>query len=201
MPRINPLLFFAILFVAVFAASYTIRFPTPGAGGAATARIGGPFVLTDTKGKRVTERDFRGRFMVVFFGYTHCPDVCPTELQNMTSVLDKLGPAAKEVAPIFVSVDPARDTPEALSAYLGNFSPAIIGLTGTTDEVANAARAYRVYYKQAEGGAAGGYSVDHSVFIYLMDREGNYLTHFMFNAPAETLAAAIAKYISGEKGS
>src|SRR5258708_5898973 len=93
------------------------------------ALIGGPFSLIDTDGKRVTDRDLQGKLMLVFFGYTHCPDVCPTELQTMAEVIDKLGPDADKVAPIFISVDPSRDTPQALSAYVKNFSPRIIGLT------------------------------------------------------------------------
>ena len=200
MPRINPILFVIVLFVAGFAAAYSIRFPATTSRTEGTALIGGPFALTDVKGKRVTERDFRGKFMVVFFGYTHCPDVCHTELQNMTDVLNKLGAGAKEVVPVFISVDPSRDTPAALSAYLGNFSPLIVGLTGSVDEVASAAKAYRVYFRKADGGPDD-YTVDHSVFIYLMDREGNYLNHFMFNTPPESMAAAIRKYISGEKSS
>lgn len=200
MPRINPLLFVVILFIAGFAAAYSIRFTPEGSRTQGRALVGGPFSLTDTDGKRVTDRDFRGKLMLVFFGYTHCPDVCPTELQNVVTVMDKLGPDAKHVAPMFISVDPARDTPEALSAYVNNFSPLIKGLTGTEEEVASAAKAYRVYYKKA-GGSADNYTVDHSVFVYFMDRDGNYITHFLFNSPPEDMVNAIKKHISGEKGS
>jgi protein SCO1/2 len=198
MPRINPLLFIVVLFIAGFAAAYSIRFTPEGSRTEGRALVGGPFSLADTK--RVTDRDFRGKLMLVFFGYTHCPDVCPTELQNMATVLEKLGPDAKQVAPLFISVDPARDTPEALSAYLGNFSPLIKGLTGTQDEVASAAKAYRVYFKKADGGPDD-YTVDHSVFIYLMDRDGNYITHFMFNSPPENIVNVIKKHISEAKDS
>jgi protein SCO1 len=194
MPRINPVLFVIVLFIAGFAAAYSIRFTPEGTRSEGRALIGGPFSLADTDGKRVTDRDFRGKLMLVFFGYTHCPDVCPTELQNMATALEKLGPDAKQVAPIFISVDPARDTPEALSAYVGNFSPLIKGLTGTQDEVASVAKAYRVYFKKADGGSDQ-YTVDHSVFVYLMDRDGNYITHFMFNTPPETVVNAIKKHI------
>jgi protein SCO1/2 len=196
MPRINPVLFVVILFVAGFAAAYSIRFTPGGSQSQGRALIGGPFSLSDPDGKRVTDRDFRGKLMLVFFGYTHCPDVCPTELQNMADVIGKLGPDANQIAPIFISVDPARDTPEALSAYVGNFSPRITGLTGTQDEIASAAKAYRVYFKKADGNQ-NNYSVDHSAFVYLMDRDGNYITHFMFNTPAETVVKEIKKYISG----
>jgi protein SCO1 len=200
MPRINPVLFVVVLFVVGFAAAYSIRLAPEGSRTEGKALIGGPFSLADTDGKRVTDSDFRGKLMLVFFGYTHCPDVCPTELQNMADVMGKLGASAKEVAPVFISVDPARDTPEALSAYVRNFSTDIVGLTGAPDEIASAAKAYRVYFKKADGGPQD-YTVDHSVFVYLMDRNGNYLNHFMFNTPAETIASSIRKYISGENNS
>jgi protein SCO1 len=196
MPRINPLVFIVALFIAGFAAAYSIRFTPGGSPGQRQALIGGPFSLSDPGGKRVTDRDFRGKLMLVFFGYTHCPDVCPTELQNMTEIIGKLGPDAKQIAPIFISVDPARDTPEALSTYVNNFSPQITGLTGTESEIASAAKAYRVYFRKA-GGNRDNYSVDHSAFVYLMGRDGNYITHFMFNTPPETVVKEIRKYISG----
>jgi protein SCO1 len=196
MPRINPLVFIAVLFIAGFAAAYSFRFTPGGSQSQGRGVAGGPFSLSDPSGKRVTDQDFRGKLMLVFFGYTHCPDVCPTELQNMTEIIGKLGPDAKQIAPIFISVDPARDTPEALSTYVNNFSPHITGLTGTQDEIANVAKAYRVYYKKA-GGSGDNYSVDHSAFVYLMGRDGNYITHFLFNTPPETVLKEIRKYISG----
>ncbi len=200
MPRINPVLFVIALFVAGFAAAYSIRFAPEASRTEGKALIGGPFSLSNTDGKRVTDRDFRGKLMLVFFGYTHCPDVCPTEMQNMADVMAKLGPDAKQVAPIFISVDPVRDTPQALSDYVKNFSPLIAGLTGTQDEVASAGKAYRVYFRKADGGSEN-YTVDHSVFVYLMDRDGNYLTHFMFNTPPETIVDVIKKQISRDKSS
>jgi protein SCO1/2 len=196
MPRINPLLFIVVLFIAGFVAAYSIRFTPGGSFSQGRPLVGGPFSLTGTDGKRVTDRDFRGRLMLVFFGYTHCPDVCPTELQNMTDVLAKLGPDAKKIAPIFVSVDPARDTPQDIADYVSNFSPQIIGLTGTRDEVVSVAKAYRVYYKKV-GSDPASYAVDHSAFVYLMDRNGNYITHFLFNTPPDTVLKEINKYISG----
>jgi protein SCO1 len=198
MKRIYLVLFVIALFAAGFAAAYSLRFGQEGSRTEGKALIGGSFSLVSTDGKRVTDKDFRGKLMLVFFGYTHCPDVCPTELQNMAQVLDKLGSDANQVAPIFISVDPARDTPQALAAYVKNFSPRIIGLTGSPDEVASAAKAYRVYFGRGEGGADN-YTVDHSVFVYLMDREGNYLTHFMFNSAPETVAGVIKKHASGDK--
>ncbi|MBI4723800.1 MAG: SCO family protein [Rhodomicrobium sp.] len=177
MRHINRVLFVIALFVAGFAVAYTIVLKPQGARIEGKALVGGPFSLVDTEGKRMTDRDFRGKLMLVFFGYTHCPDVCPTELQNMTDVIQKLGP-------------------EALSAYAKNFSPRITGLTGSRDEVASAAKAYRVYFKKA-GSGSDDYSVDHSSFVYLMDREGNYLTHFTFNTPPDTVVSVIKKHILG----
>ncbi len=197
MRRIKPVLFVIVLFVAGFAAAYTITLRPQGSQVEGKALIGGPFSLVDTDGKHVTDRDFRGKLMLVFFGYTHCPDVCPTELQNMADVIDKLGPAANKVAPIFISVDPKRDTPQALSAYVKNFNKRIIGLTGNQDEVAGAAKAYRVYFRKADNGSED-YSVDHSAFVYLMDQNGDYLTHFVFNTPPDAVAAEIKKHLSGE---
>ncbi len=193
MPRITPVLFVIVLFAAGFLA-YSIRFAPESTRVDGNAQIGGPFSLIDTDGKRVTDRDFRGKLMLVFFGYTHCPDVCPTELQNMAEVMDKLGADAAQVAPIFISVDPSRDTPAVLSDYLKNFGTRIAGLTGSPDEVASAAKAYRVYFRKATGGSDD-YTVDHSAFIYLMDREGHNLTYFMFNAPPGTVVNKIKMYI------
>jgi protein SCO1/2 len=196
MRRVNPFLFVIVLFVAGFVTVYSIisRPGSPQAIG--TAVIGGAFSLVDTDGKRVSSEDFRGKLMLVFFGYTHCPDVCPTELQNMAEVLDRLGPAANQVAPIFISVDPARDTPAVLAAYVKNFSPRVVGLTGTPDEVASAAKAYRVYFRKADGGSED-YTVDHSAFVYLMDRNGNYITHFLFNTSPDALVQEIKQHAAG----
>ncbi len=198
MKRINPIVFVLIFFVAGFAVAYSLVLSprTPQFSG--KALIGGPFSLVDARGKRVTDRDFRGKFMLVFFGYTHCPDVCPTELQNMAEVLDKLGPEAAGLAPIFISVDPERDNAEALSQYLKNFSPRITGLTGSPAEAASAAKAYRVYFRKAAGGPDD-YTVDHSAFVYLMDKEGNYLTHFTFNTSPDTVAGVIKKHMLEDK--
>jgi protein SCO1/2 len=198
MRRINPFLFVMILFAAGFAVAYALLQTTPGTQTSGKALIGGPFSLVDTDGKRVTERDFRGKLMLVVFGYTHCPDVCPTELQTMAEVIDKLGPDAGVLAPVFISVDPARDTPEALSAYVKAFSQRITGLTGSLDEAASAAKAYRVYFRKA-GGGPDDYAVDHSAFVYLMDRDGNYLTHFTFNTPADAIVSVVKKHLSGDK--
>jgi len=159
-------------------------------GGAAS--VGGPFTLVDQDSKVRTDRDFRGRLMLIYFGYTFCPDVCPTALQVMSVALDRLGAKGKQVQAMMITVDPARDTPAHLKAYMANF-PGLIGLTGSEEQVRAAAKAYRVYYHKA--GEGKDYLMDHSSVIYLMDREGRYLTHFSHTTQSETMAATIGKFL------
>ncbi|HWJ17745.1 MAG TPA: SCO family protein [Geobacterales bacterium] len=190
-----------VLFAAGFAGAYALLNAPESGQSEGTPLIGGPFSLVDTNGKRVTDRDFRGKLMLVFFGYTHCPDVCPTELQTMSTVMEKLGPEADKVAPIFISVDTKRDTPQALADYMKNFDTRITGLTGDQDDIASAAKAYRVYFRKAGDSGNGDYSVDHSAFVYLMDGSGKYITHFTFNTAPESMAAVIKKKIAADNAS
>lgn len=158
------------------------------------ALIGGPFSLVNHNGQPVTDKDFRGKLMLVFFGFTHCPDICPTELQTVAAALEQLGPDAQKIAPIFVTVDPERDTVDKMSPYVKAFDERIIGLTGTPEDVAQAAKAYRVYFRKAkpsEGAAESDYTMDHSAFTYLMDGNGEYLTHFNFGVTPEKMAETI----------
>jgi protein SCO1/2 len=165
--------------------------------GSGVALVGGPFSLTDQDGRRVTEKDFLGRYMLVFFGFTYCPDICPTELQVMTAALDAMGPAAEKIQPVFVSVDPERDTPEVMKAYVANFGPRLIGLTGTPEEIAAMAKAYRVYYaKAANQNAPGDYLMDHSSIIYLMDEDGSFVKHFAYTTDVEKLTSELKKAIT-----
>lgn len=160
------------------------------------ALIGGPFTLTDQNGKTVTDRDFRGRFMLVFFGFTHCPDICPAELQVMSQSLDALGPKADEVVPIFITLDPERDTPEIVGAYVKNFGPRFLGLTGSPEAIAAAAKAYRVAYsKFQDDPASGDYSIDHSALVYLMGKDGEYVTHFAYGTPADKMTEELKRYL------
>ncbi|HUC61897.1 MAG TPA: SCO family protein [Alphaproteobacteria bacterium] len=161
-----------------------------------TALIGGPFKLVDDTGKPITDAAFRGKLMLVYFGYTYCPDICPTELSTIADALDDLKQKAKEVAPMFITVDPARDTPAVMKAYVAHFSPDLIGLTGTPAEIAAAARAYRVYYAKIPAKDGGNdYLMDHSAFAYLMDRNGKYITHFAPGTSAKEIASTIEKYL------
>ena len=162
-----------------------------------TALIGGPFTLTDQDGRKVTDKDFRGRYMLVFFGYTYCPDLCPTELQVMSAALDSLGARAAAIQPVFISFDPQRDTPAVLKQYVSNFHPRLVGLTGSPEEIAAAAKAYRVYYsKVANSSAPDTYLMDHSTITYLMDPQGKFLKHFSYSTDAAALAKALAEAIS-----
>jgi protein SCO1/2 len=162
------------------------------------ALIGGPFALVDQNGKTVTDRDFRGRYMLVFFGFTHCPDICPAELQVMSAALEALGPKADKVAPIFITLDPERDTPELMGAYVGNFGPSFVGLTGSPKAIAEAAKAYRVTFSKYEyQGKDGnyGYSIDHSALAYLMGPDGEFVTHFNYGTPAAKMAETLRRYL------
>jgi protein SCO1/2 len=168
----------------------------PGQTTSGKALVGGPFNLTDDTGKRVTDKDYRGRYMLVFFGFTSCPDICPAGLQLMAAALENLGPKAKRVAPLFISVDPQRDTPEKLAQYVKNFDPRLVGLTGTPEEIAAATKAYRVYYKKVPNDAApGDYGMDHTSIIYLMDPDGAFVTHFTPATTVEDLTAKLDKVL------
>ena len=164
--------------------------------------IGGPFRLTDQDGKVRTDQDFRGKVMLVEFGYTYCPDICPLGLQLFADVLDKLGPDASKVQPIFITVDPARDTPSQLRNYVDHFSPKIVGLTGSEQDIAAVAKEYRVYYKLGADHATNpNYSVDHSAILYMMDRNGHFVGHFTHETPADKVVTAIRTHLSAAPSS
>ena len=160
------------------------------------ALVGGPFELVDHTGKPVTDRDFRGRYMLVMFGFTFCPDICPSGLQVLSAALDKIGRKADKVVPIFISVDPERDTPKALADYVVSFHPRLVGLTGTPEQVDKAAKAYRVYYKKVRDEASSApYTIDHSALIYLMGPDGAYVAHFTHATGVEAMAERLAKLL------
>jgi protein SCO1/2 len=153
--------------------------------------VGGPFALTDDHGHAVTDASYRGRWMLVYFGYTFCPDVCPTELQTISAALDKLGPQAAQVVPLFITVDPERDTPAALADYVKLFDDRLIGLTGTPQQIAAVARAYRVYYAKVTPKDSTSYLMDHSSFVYLVGPDGQLRALFRPGQSAQDLADAI----------
>ncbi len=160
--------------------------------------IGGAFALKDQTGKLRTEADFRGQLMLVYFGFTYCPDICPTDLQAIGLAMDQLGADAKSVQPLFVTLDPERDTVDNLAQYVPLFHPKLLGLTGSIDAVQKAADAYRVYYKRVVTGAKpDDYTVDHSAFIYLIGRDGKYLTFFPPGTDAEKIVGMVRAYLRG----
>ena len=152
--------------------------------------IGGPFSLLDGNGRTVTDAQFRGRWMLVYFGYTHCPDACPTALQDMANALDELGAKKKDVAAVFITIDPDRDTPAVMKDYVAAFDSSITPLTGTPDAVARVARAYRVYYGKHPT-TDGGYDMDHSSIIYVMDPQGRFVTNFTHETSPDQMAAKL----------
>lgn len=168
--------------------------------------FGGPFSLLDQNGKRRTEKDFRGKYMLVFFGYTYCPDACPTALAVQAQAFEELGPLSNRIAPIFVTVDPMRDTPERLKAYLSAFDgkppstrPKFIGLTGNDEEIAAIAKGYRVIYQAHMGGHPGNfveYTVDHTTDIYLMNPEGKFTAYYTLGISPPELAADLKARLS-----
>lgn len=158
--------------------------------------FGGPFDLVDHQGQRRSERDFRGRFLLIQFGYTFCPDVCPLGLETITQALDLLDGTASKVQPLFISVDPARDTPDRLAAYVGHFHPALIGLTGSEAEVQAVARAYKVHRRKVVPEAAPEeYLVDHSSITYLMGPDGAFISLFPYGTAPERMADVLAGYL------
>lgn len=147
-------------------------------------KIGGPFSLVDMHGRPVTEKSLLGKPTAIFFGFTYCPEVCPTTLTDITTWLKVLGPEADRLNVVFVSVDPERDTPEQLRLYLSNFDPRIQGFTGTPEAVAKAAKAYRVYYQKVPQDR-GGYTIDHSSAVYLFDADGRFVAPIAYQSPPD----------------
>ncbi len=161
------------------------------------AAIGGPFVLEDGNGQAVTNRSFSGKYMLVYFGYTYCPDVCPTTLNEVAGAIEKLGPKAERVQPLFITVDPQRDTPAAMKQYTAAFSPRIIGLTGTPEQIGNVEREYHVYAaKHVTGPGPNDYGMDHSSILYLMGPDGHFIAPIDADETATELAQTLAGMIS-----
>ena len=159
------------------------------------ADVGGPFKLVDQSGKTVTDADYRGRYMLIYFGYSFCPDVCPTTLAVMAQALDRLGGDARRVTPIFITIDPERDTPKVLATYVKAFGDQFVGLTGTAAEIAAVEKEYKVYAKKTpldeKKGLAGGYGMDHSSVIYLMGPDGKLVSFYDELIPAAKLEAEL----------
>ncbi|SDG30626.1 MULTISPECIES: SCO family protein [Thalassobaculum] len=159
--------------------------------------VGGPFTLTDQTGRQVTEKTYQGDWQIVFFGYTYCPDICPTTMATVTTALDALGPLAEKVTPIFITIDPERDTVEQLAGYHEYFHPSFAMLTGSEEQIAKVAREFRVYYAKADDEGASDYLMDHSSITYLLDPNGRYVTHFNHGIAPEKMAETLRQYIGG----
>jgi protein SCO1 len=158
------------------------------------AGIGGPLKLIDQNGQTVTDQDLKGHPFLVFFGFTHCPDVCPTTLFEVSEILRSLGPDADRARALFITVDPERDTPAVMKDYLSSFDPHLSGLTGNLAEVAAVAKAYRVYFKKVPL-EQGGYTMDHTAIVYLMDKGGRFVSPFNLKRPTDAAAADLRRYL------
>ncbi len=158
------------------------------------ASIGGPFKLVDQNGQVVTDQDLKGRPFLVFFGFTHCPDVCPTTLFEVSEILRALGPDADRARALFITVDPERDTPAAMKDYLSSFDPHLSGLTGDPAEIAAVAKAYRVYFKKVPLDE-GNYTMDHTAIVYLMDKTGRFVSPFNIKRPTDVEVADLRRYL------
>lgn len=190
MHRVPLILLACALVLAIFAGILLWKMGEPaqiGAPQSTVAAVGGPFALIDQNGHPTTDKDFRGRWVLLYFGYTYCPDVCPTTLALMANVLDRLGAKATRIVPVFITVDPERDTPDTLKKYLSAFGPRFVGLTGSPAAIAKVAREYRVYYAKHKLDG-GNYSVDHSSVIYLLDPDGKFVKAYIDDAPPAAVA-------------
>ncbi|HER26196.1 MAG TPA: SCO family protein [Rhodospirillales bacterium] len=159
------------------------------------ARIGGAFNLVDQNNKPVTQDDFKGRYMLIYFGYTFCPDVCPTSLAVMTEALEMIGDKADKVTPIFISVDSERDTPEQMKMYIGYFHPRMVGLSGTVDQITEVTKAYKAYFTKVSDDGEEDYLMDHSSIIYLIGPDGQYVSHFSYGTDASEMAKRLMEIL------
>jgi protein SCO1 len=185
--------FLAGLFL-FFAAILIVTGRAPSPVGQAIAAVGGPFRLEDQSGKAVTDADMKGKPFLVFFGFTHCPDICPTTLFDMSQLMKELGPDADRTGALFITVDPERDTPSVMKDYLSNFDPHVRGLTGDRTAINAAIRAYRVYAKKVPL-ENGDYTMDHTALVYLMDKNGRFVAPFDVSRTPAAEAADLRRYL------
>ena len=172
------------------------RDPVPVAADVAGPQLGGPFHLVDQNGRAVTERDLRGKPTIMFFGFTYCPEVCPTTLLHMSAWLRALGPDGNRLNVVYVTVDPERDTPAQLHAYLSAFDPRIRGLTGSPQDIASVAREYRVFYEKVPT-PGGGYTMDHSTLIYMLDANGRFVGPIGYDEPDTKVLPVLRELVRG----
>ena len=203
-PRNSSFLILTIAMIAVVlvagVAIWRITQSTPAASSA--VNIGGPFTLTDQAGLTVTDKTYDGSWRLIYFGYTFCPDACPTELGVMAQAIETMGPAGQKVQPIFITIDPDRDTVQQLKGYVPLFDKRLVGLTGTPQQIAAVAKEYKVYYAKADqpGVDAKSYGMNHSSFVYLMDPKGKFITVFSSDTDSDKMAAEIRRYMEAPAG-
>jgi protein SCO1/2 len=161
--------------------------------------VGAPFTLTDQGGVRRNLSDFRGKLVLLYFGFTYCPDVCPTDLMAMGNLIRSLGPAGDQVQPVFVTLDPARDRPEMLRAYVASFHPRFVALTGTEDEIRRVATSYKVYFEKVKPPGASTYFIDHTAYVFLLDREGRFVSLFPPGTPQERMAVMVREQLKAKE--
>jgi len=159
------------------------------------APVGGPFTLTDQDGGRRSLSDFRGKLVLLYFGFTYCPDVCPTDLMSVGNVIRSLGPDGAQLQPVFVTLDPARDTPEVLRAYATSFHSSFVSLSGTEDEIRRIATAYKVFFEKVQPPGTNTYFIDHSAYVFLLDRDGRFITLFPPGTPQERMALMVREQL------
>jgi protein SCO1/2 len=199
-PSRFPLIAVALAGLLVLAAGGLLAFayrdsPKGAAGTLLATAIGGPFQLVDQNGKAFTDADLKGKWHLVFFGYTHCPDTCPTTLNEVALAIDRLGGKRDQIGVVFITVDPERDTPTALKSYVESFDAPIAALSGSADQLAQVTKAYRVYYAKRSR-SDGGYDMDHGAVIYVMDPQGRFTATFTPDTPAEAMAQRLQKLLS-----
>jgi len=188
-----PLLVVALGLAALAATAFLVT-PAQGPRRTGVAAIGGPFTMTGQDGRIVTEADFKGRPALVFFGYTHCPDVCPTTLFEISELFKAMGPD-KKVSAVFVTTDPERDTPAVMKDYLSSFDTRIVGLSGTPEQTTAIEKSYKVYAKKVPGETGGDYTMDHTAIVYLMDKDGRFVSAFNLDRPPQEAAKELEKYL------
>ncbi|RXG91105.1 SCO family protein [Bradyrhizobium zhanjiangense] len=183
------------------AEAWFVATPYPKVVTSGTAAIGGPFTLVTTDGKTVSDETYRGKWLLIYFGYTFCPDACPTALTNMSAALQKLGPNASELQPLFITVDPQRDTPVVMTDYLKSFDSRIVGLTGNQAQIDGVLKAYRVYAEAQKSEVDNAdYPVSHSAYLYLMDPQGRFANVIQSSEGGEEIAAWLRKQMTHKNG-
>jgi len=194
-PRTTRLFLIGSAFLAGLMLCFAVVLLVIGRGsGPLPSAVGGAFALLDQNGARVTDQDLKGKPSLIFFGFTNCPEICPTTLFEVSEVLEKLGPDAQKVNALFITVDPERDSPEKLKEYLSSFNPRLRALSGDAAAIAQVAKAYRVYYRKVPLDG-GGYTMDHTALVYLMDKNGAFVAPFSLKRAPEVAAADLRKYL------